>query len=140
MKREISFNDPDIQRCPFAAYREIREQGPVYYDKSNGFYIVTGYEDIRKAASDPKTFSSVTGQLLVKTAPIRSGSMRSTGRRAICPSPRSSSPIRPSTASTARWSTRSSPCRPSSGWRNIWRAWSTRWSTRSSIAARPILL
>ncbi|MBO9378913.1 cytochrome P450 [Sphingomonas histidinilytica] len=71
VKREISFNDPDIQRCPFAAYREIREQGPVYYDKSNGFYIVTGYEDIRKAASDPKTFSSVTGQLLVKTAPYQ---------------------------------------------------------------------
>ena len=40
-------------------------------DKNKGFYIVTGYEDIRKAASDPKTFSSVTGQLLVKTAPYQ---------------------------------------------------------------------
>lgn len=68
---EISFNDPDIQRCPFAAYEEIRKAGPVYYDKSNGFYIVTGYDDIRKAAMDTKTFSSVTGQLLVKTAPYQ---------------------------------------------------------------------
>ena len=71
MTPEISFNDPDIQRCPFAAYKEIREAGPVYYDKSNGFHIVTGYDDIRKAAMDTKTFSSVTGQLLVKTAPYQ---------------------------------------------------------------------
>jgi cytochrome P450 len=68
---EISFNDPEVQRCPFAAYEEIRKQGPVYFDKSNGFYIVTGYDDIRKAAMDTKTFSSVTGQLLVKTAPYQ---------------------------------------------------------------------
>ena len=71
MTRAISFNDPEIQRCPFAAYQEVREQGPVYFDKSNGFYIVTGYDDIRKAAADTATFSSVTGQLLVKTAPYQ---------------------------------------------------------------------
>jgi cytochrome P450 len=71
VKPEISFSDPEIQRCPFAAYKEIRAQGPVYFDKSNGFYIVTGYDDIRKAASDTATFSSMTGQLLVKNAPYQ---------------------------------------------------------------------
>lgn len=71
MTKSISFNDPEVQRCPFAAYEEIRRQGPVYFDQSNGFYIVTGYEDIRKAAMDTKTFSSATGQLMVKTAPYQ---------------------------------------------------------------------
>lgn len=71
MKQNISFSDPDVQRCPFPAYEEIRRQGPVYYDRSNGFHIITGYDDIRKAAMDTKTFSSVTGQLLVKTAPYQ---------------------------------------------------------------------
>lgn len=71
MTNDISFNDPDIQRCPFAAYEEIRKDGPVYFDESNGFYIVTGYDEIRKAAVDTKTFSSSTGQLLVKSAPYQ---------------------------------------------------------------------
>jgi cytochrome P450 len=69
--QEISFSDPEIQRCPFAAYETIRSQGPVYFDKSNGFYIVTGYDDIRRAAMDTATFSSMTGQLLVKSAPYQ---------------------------------------------------------------------
>ena len=67
----ISFSDPDIQRCPFAAYAEVRKAGPVYRDPRSGFYVVTGYEEIRKAAADPKTFSNVTGQLMVKNAPYQ---------------------------------------------------------------------
>lgn len=68
---EISFNDPDIQRCPFAAYAQVRKDGPVYYDASSGFYIVTGYAEILKAAADAATFSSMTGQLIVKDAPYQ---------------------------------------------------------------------
>jgi cytochrome P450 len=67
----ISFSDPAVQRCPFAAYAEVRKDGPVYKDPRSGFYIVTGYEEIRKAAMDPATFSNVTGQLMVKNAPYQ---------------------------------------------------------------------
>lgn len=67
----ISFSDPEIQRCPFAAYAEVRKAGPVYLDPRSGFYIVTGYDEIRKAAADPATFSNVTGQLMVKNAPYQ---------------------------------------------------------------------
>ncbi|MGE0668385.1 MAG: cytochrome P450 [Sphingomonadales bacterium] len=67
----ISFSDPEVQRCPFAAYAEIRKQGPVYLDPRSGFYIVTGYAEIMKAAADPATFSNVTGQLMVKNAPYQ---------------------------------------------------------------------
>lgn len=62
----ISFLDPDVQRCPFEAYRQVRQEGPVYFDPTMQMYIVTGYDEVRKAAADPETFSSVTGQLLVK--------------------------------------------------------------------------
>ncbi|MBI1182035.1 MAG: cytochrome P450 [Alphaproteobacteria bacterium] len=69
--KPISFSDPEVQRCPFAAYAEVRKAGPVYRDPRSGFYVVTGYEEIRKAAADPKTFSNVTGQLMVKNAPYQ---------------------------------------------------------------------
>ncbi len=67
----ISFIDPEVQRCPFEAYARLREHGPVYYDKSCDFYIVTGYDEVRRASSDTETFSSVTGKLLVKQAPYQ---------------------------------------------------------------------
>jgi len=67
-KPAVSFVDPEILKCPFAAYREIRKDGPVYFDESCGFYMVIGYEELRQVSGDPETFSSVTGQLLVKEA------------------------------------------------------------------------
>ena len=69
--KAISFSDPAVQRCPFAAYREVRKDGPVYLDPTSGFYIVTGYDEIRKAAMDTNLFSNVTGQLMVKNAPYQ---------------------------------------------------------------------
>ena len=63
----ISFLDPEIQRCPFEAYQQVLKDGPVYLDASCNWYIITSYDEVRKAAADTSTFSSVTGQLLVKT-------------------------------------------------------------------------
>lgn len=67
----ISFTDSEIQRCPFAAYADARKQGPVFWDESSQAYIVLGHSEIRAAAADPMTFSSVTGRLLVKDAPYQ---------------------------------------------------------------------
>jgi cytochrome P450 len=60
----ISFIDEEVQRCPFAAYAAVREQGPVYFDESCGYYIVTGYDEVRKWAADTTNLSNVTGLLL----------------------------------------------------------------------------
>ncbi|MBV1688540.1 cytochrome P450 [Novosphingobium sp. G106] len=61
---QISFIDEDVQRCPFAAYAAVREAGPVYFDESCGYYIVTGYDEVRKWAGDTQNLSNVTGLLL----------------------------------------------------------------------------
>lgn len=63
---EISFLDLDVRRCPHQAHRELREKGPVYFDKSCGMYMVLGYDEVRAISADTETFSSVTGLLLVK--------------------------------------------------------------------------
>jgi len=60
----ISFIDPDVMRCPFAAYAQVRRDGPVYFDESCGHYIVTGYDEVRKWAADTTNLSNVTGLLL----------------------------------------------------------------------------
>ena len=62
--KKISFLDPEVLRCPFAAYRAVREAGPVYFDESLGQYIVTGYDEVRTWAADTEHLSNVTGLLL----------------------------------------------------------------------------
>jgi cytochrome P450 len=61
---KVSFIDEEVQRCPFAAYAAVREAGPVYYDESCGYYIVIGYDEVRKWAADTQNLSNVTGLLL----------------------------------------------------------------------------
>lgn len=62
--QKVSFLDPEVQRCPFPAYAALREKGPVYFDESCGYYIVTGYDEVRRWASDTDNLSNVTGLLL----------------------------------------------------------------------------
>ncbi|RJG01356.1 cytochrome P450 [Noviherbaspirillum sedimenti] len=66
---QITFSDPEVQRCPFSAYEEVRALGPVYRDPVTGNYVVTDYELVRQIANDAATFSSVTGKLLVQELP-----------------------------------------------------------------------
>ena len=41
---KISFLDPDILRCPFAAYAQVREAGPVYFDETQSFVSTPVYD------------------------------------------------------------------------------------------------
>lgn len=59
---DITFSDPKVQGCPFAAYSRLREENkPVYKDPKTGFYHLTREADIRAAFADPVRFSSATG-------------------------------------------------------------------------------
>jgi cytochrome P450 len=70
-KAKVSFLDPKVLRCPFSAYAAVGKDNPVYYDESCGYYIVTGYDEVRKWSTDSKNLSNVTGLLLVKDAPYQ---------------------------------------------------------------------
>src|SRR3546814_10552097 len=64
--KAISFMDPEIQKCPFPTYREVREAGPVFIDPVTGWYFVTDYELVRKLTADTQNLSSFTGILMCK--------------------------------------------------------------------------
>lgn len=66
MNKPISFMDPEVQKCPFAAYDEVRAQGPVYIDPATGWYYITDYELARKLTADTDALSSYTGILMCK--------------------------------------------------------------------------
>lgn len=57
----LSFADPTVQRCPFSSYAALRDEQPVYRDPLTGNYVLTRYEDIRKALLNVKALRNRTG-------------------------------------------------------------------------------
>lgn len=55
---EVNLNllDPEVQACPWEAYKVMRDQGPIYQDPHTGYFIVTQYETLRKILKDDETF------------------------------------------------------------------------------------
>jgi cytochrome P450 len=54
------FSD-DYFNAPFATYRRMRDEAPVYYNPTYDFYALTRHADVAAALKDPATFSSSRG-------------------------------------------------------------------------------
>ena len=52
---------------PYAIFRRLREEAPVYHDARQGFWALSRYDDILIASRDWKTFSSAQGNDLDDT-------------------------------------------------------------------------
>ncbi len=51
---------------PFPAWKELREEAPVFYDDRIDYYVVSRYDDVKAVFADWETFSSANAQ-----APVR---------------------------------------------------------------------
>ncbi len=56
---EVDFFDPAINECPYGAYRTLRDEAPAWLDERTGMWVLTRHEDVRAAARDAETFTSV---------------------------------------------------------------------------------
>jgi cytochrome P450 len=65
----ISFTDREVYACPFPVYDRLREEQPVYRDPKSGHYILTRYDDVRKALLNVAALSNNTGVLGDRWAP-----------------------------------------------------------------------
>ena len=63
MNAPVTLTDAEVLRDPFDAYRWLRDNAPVYQDPVSGAFLVSRYEDIKRIAEDPETFSNNTGML-----------------------------------------------------------------------------
>ena len=55
---DFDFTDPDVQDCPYEAYRTLRDQAPVYRDPRTGQYVITRFEDLRQVLLDTENFGN----------------------------------------------------------------------------------
>ena len=55
---EINLFDVETQQCPYDAYKQLRDEAPVYRIPGTDMYAVTRYDDVREVLMDPKRFPS----------------------------------------------------------------------------------
>ena len=56
--------DPELNANPYAMYRRLREEAPLYYNEQYDFYAVSRYEDVNRGLIDHGSFSSSRGVIL----------------------------------------------------------------------------
>jgi cytochrome P450 len=54
----VDLQDPQTNECPYPAYQQLRDNAPVYFDERTQMYVLTRFEDVRRALTDTKTFSN----------------------------------------------------------------------------------
>jgi hypothetical protein len=57
----ITFTDREVYSCPFSAYDRLRGEDLVYRDPKSGHFILTRYDDVRKALLNVSALSNNTG-------------------------------------------------------------------------------
>ncbi len=65
----VTFSNPDVRRCPFPVYHQLRAECPVYKDPVSGNYVLTRYDDVRRAVLN-KTLSAKTGVIQTRKSSI----------------------------------------------------------------------
>jgi len=53
----LDLMSPQTLACPYDAYRQLRDEAPVYVMPGAGLYVVTRYEDIAEIIRKPEVFS-----------------------------------------------------------------------------------
>ena len=53
---DVNFFDPEINNCPYGAYRTLRDEAPVWFDARLQAYLVTRHDDVRAVLADTERF------------------------------------------------------------------------------------
>lgn len=66
----INLLDPELQQCPYSAYRTLRDEAPVYRQPGTNIYVVTRYDDVREVLTDPDRFPSSSAGTPFRTSTV----------------------------------------------------------------------
>jgi cytochrome P450 family 142 subfamily A polypeptide 1 len=62
--------DPGFYDDPWDAYRRLRDEAPLYFDRKNGLWVVSRYEDVSEVARDAELYCSSKGNRPLMLAPM----------------------------------------------------------------------
>jgi cytochrome P450 len=65
----INLFDPALQQCPYAAYKTLRDEAPVYNIPGTQIYVISRYDHVREVLMDPARFPSTAANELMRASP-----------------------------------------------------------------------
>ena len=65
----VNLFDPETQRCPYDAYKTLRDEAPVYQCPATGMYVITRFDDVRQILTDTEHFTNETADRTDATEP-----------------------------------------------------------------------
>ena len=57
---DVNLFDVETQRCPYDAYKTLRDEAPVYQCPATGMSIITRFDDVRQILTDTDYFTNGT--------------------------------------------------------------------------------
>ncbi len=63
MEELLPFNEPEYIANPYAYWERLRNELPVYWSETNGFWVISRYDDVLEVLHDPARFSSGGGPM-----------------------------------------------------------------------------
>ncbi len=66
---QVNLFDLEVQKCPYDAYKTLRDDAPVYNIPGTPMYVVTRYDDVREVLMDPLRFRSTALDANLRTSP-----------------------------------------------------------------------
>ncbi len=67
---QINLFDPQVQQCPYEAYKTLRDEAPIYRIPSTPMFVVSRYDDVREVLMDPVRFRSTAMDQSTRNSPI----------------------------------------------------------------------
>jgi cytochrome P450 len=66
---QVNLFDPEVQQCPYPAYKTLRDDAPVYKIEGTDMFAVTRYDDVREVLMDPIRFRSTAMDANLRNSP-----------------------------------------------------------------------
>ncbi|WP_379545276.1 cytochrome P450 [Qipengyuania sp. DSG2-2] len=67
---QINLFDPQVQQCPYEAYKTLRDEAPIYRIPGTPMFVVSRYDDVREVLMDPVRFRSTAMDQSTRNSPI----------------------------------------------------------------------
>lgn len=65
----INLFDPELQQCPYEAYKTLRDEAPVYNIPGTPIWVISRYDHVREVLMDPQRFPSAAKNELMRASP-----------------------------------------------------------------------
>lgn len=66
----VNLFDPEVQRCPYDAYQQLRDEAPIHHIPGTQMYVISRYDHVREVLTNPTRFPSTAKSEVMRASPV----------------------------------------------------------------------